>query len=183
MRALSLGGILGPAIFVGAVVVAAALRPDYSHVHQFVSDLGATGSAHAALMNYGGFVPGGLLLVGFGASLAAALPRSRLVSIGSALTVIFGAGIVLSGLFSCDPGCPQVGGSLENTIHDRMAPVIFLSMIAGAGVLGAAFRRWPATRALGVDSVSLDAAAVLLRPLGADLSFHRRSGRHHRHRR
>lgn len=162
MRALSLGGILGPAVFVGAVVVAAALRPDYSHVHQFISDLGATGSAHAALMNYGGFVPGGLLLVGFGASLAAALPRTRLVAIGSALTVVFGAGIVLSGLFSCDPGCPQVGGSLENTIHDRMAPVIFLSMIVGASVLGAAFRRSAATRGLGVYSFVTSAAALAL---------------------
>jgi hypothetical protein len=43
-----------------------------------------------------------------------------------------------------------------------MAPVIFLSMIVGATLLGMAFRRSPATRALGLYSFATSAVALLL---------------------
>ncbi len=59
MRILLLGGVIGPVLFTLVVVVAAAMRADYSHVHQFISELGATGSSHADFMNYAGFVPAG----------------------------------------------------------------------------------------------------------------------------
>jgi hypothetical membrane protein len=152
MRILALGGVAGPALFSVVAVISATSRSDYSHISHFISELGATGTSHAALMNYGGFVPGGILLAGFGVSLASLLPRSRPTLVASVLTTLFGVGVALSGLISCDPGCPQAGGSSENSIHDKIAPASFLCLIAAVGTLGVHFRRIPAWRRLALYS-------------------------------
>src|SRR5687768_7636478 len=123
MRWLSLGGLLGPLLFATLVAVLGALRPGYSHVAQFISELGASGTHYAAVMNYAGFVPAGLLLAALGLSLFRALPRSALAIAGAALVALFGALIATSGIASCDPGCPQGSGSVENTVHNGIAPV------------------------------------------------------------
>ncbi len=157
---LALGGVAGPALIAVVVLVAASLRPDYSHVAQFISELGATGTPNAALMNYGGFVPGGLLLAVFALALARALPRSRLTIVSAALVAAFGCGVATSGVVSCDPGCPQTGGSLQNLIHDRIAPLSFLCLIVAAGMLGTRFRSLPGWRALGAYSLVTSAVGL-----------------------
>ena len=160
MRIVALGGIAGPVLFAMITIVSAALRPDYSHVRSFISELGANGTSHATLMNYAGFVPAGLMLVAFGVALAAALPRDRLSTVGAILVALFGAGVAADGIISCDPGCPQAGGSVENLLHNRIAPVAFLCAIVGAGTLGIRFRRLPAWRNLSRYSLLISAVAA-----------------------
>ena len=143
MRILTLGGVAGPAIFSVVTLVCAALRPRYSHLTNVISELGATGTPNAPLMNYAGFVPAGLMLASFGVALLRVLPRQRLTRAAAALVTLFGGGIAASGLFSCDPGCPQTGGSLEHAIHDGIAPITFLCLIVGAAIFGTHFRRLP----------------------------------------
>jgi len=162
MRVLALGGVAGPALLSLAVLVAASLRPDYSHVTQFISELGATGTPDAGIMNYGGFLPGGVLLAAFGVSLAMLLPRSRPALMVSALSTLFGLGVAASGLVSCDPGCPQAGGSLANSVHDKIAPISFLCLIVAAGVLGVHLRRQPAWRLVARYSVLTSVVALVL---------------------
>lgn len=140
MRVLLLGGIAGPILFALVVAIAAAMRPDYSHIHQFISELGAIGSPHAAIMNYVGFVPAGLLVASSGLALSRVLPREPLIFVCSGLVMLFGLGVATSGVVSCDPGCPQDGGSLQNAIHNRIAPAAFLCLIVAAGILAARFR-------------------------------------------
>jgi len=169
MRFLALGGVVGPTLFSLAIVISATLRPEYSHITNFISELGATGTAHASVMNYAGFVPGGILLAGFGVSLANLLPRSRAVLVASVLTMLFGVGVAISGFVSCDPGCPQAGGSLENFIHDKIAPISFLCLIAATGILGVSFRRIPEWRSLSLYSglTSVIALALLIALVGS----------------
>lgn len=163
LRRLALGGAVGPALFASVVTVCAALRPDYGHLTDFISQLGATGTVHAGWMNHAGFVPSGLLLAGFAISLASLLADDRPALLGAALLVVFGAGVAAAGVFSCDPGCPQSGGSCENTIHERIGPISFLAAIAGTGLLGLRFRRLPAWRPLWLFSlVACALAAVFL---------------------
>jgi hypothetical membrane protein len=162
MRLLALGGVAGPILFSVVVVISAALRADYSHVANFISELGATGAPHADLMNYAGFVPGGLMLAAFGVSLAKALPRGRAAILAAVLVTLFGAGVAASGIASCDPGCPQAGGSVENLIHNGVAPIAFLCLIAGAGILGIHFRSHPAWRPLSAYSLVSSAVALCL---------------------
>lgn len=162
MRMLSLGGAVGPLVFVAAVMVAAALRPDYSHVANFVSELGATGTTNAALMNYAGFVPAGLMLAAFGVALAGTLPRHRFALAAAALVTSFGCGVAASGFVSCDAGCPQGEGSIENAIHNAIAPIAFLCLIAGTAILGIRFRRLPAWRAFSAYSLLTSVLALFL---------------------
>lgn len=160
MRILSLGGIAGPIVFAVVVLFAAALRPDYNHVANFISELGATGTANAALMNYAGFVPAGLMLAAFGVALASALPKHRLTVAGAALIALFGCGVAVSGFIACDAGCPQTGGSIENLAHNSIAPIAFLCLILGAGILGIHFRRLSAWRGLSAYSLITSALAL-----------------------
>jgi len=160
MRVVALGGIAGPILFSMITIVSAALRPDYNHVRNFISELGADGTSHAALMNYAGFVPAGLMLAAFGIALAAALPRDHFRIVASILVTLFGAGVAADGIISCDPGCPQTGGSIENLIHNRIAPVAFLCAIIGAGIVGIRFRRLPAWRNLSRYSLVTSAVAL-----------------------
>ena len=44
-----------------AIVVAGALHPEYSHLSQFVSELGAAGAPNPGILNFGGLVPAGVL--------------------------------------------------------------------------------------------------------------------------
>ena len=160
MHRLALGGVAGPIIFTAIAILAGELREDYSHVTQFVSELGATGTSRAGLMNYAGFVPGGLGLVAFGVALGRILPRTWLTSTAAVLLTIFGTGVVASGFISCDPGCPQVGGSFENFVHDKIAPVSFLCAIVASALLGIFFRSNPAWRSLSFFSLATSIAAV-----------------------
>lgn len=162
MRALALGGIAGPALLTIVVTVLGALRPGFSHAQQFISELGVAGTPNAALMNYAGFVPTGLLLAAFGIALACALPRGRLVLIAAALVILYGLGIAASGIVSCDAGCPLGAGSVENIVHNTIAPVSFLCLIIAMALLGVRFRSLPAWRHLSRFSLFAGAVALVL---------------------
>jgi hypothetical protein len=162
MRLLALGGIAGPLLFSAVVIVSAGLRGDYSHVVNFISELGATGTPYEGLMNYAGFLPGGVMLAAFGVALAKALPRHRGATLAVTLITLFGAGVAASGIASCDPGCPQTGGSVENLIHNGIAPIAFLCLIAAAGVLGVLFRGDAAWRSLSIYSLASSLVGLCL---------------------
>ena len=153
MRILALGGTIGPLLFAVVVSLLALLRPGYSQISDFISELGATDTANAALMNYVGFIPTGFLLAAFGIALAKFLPRDRWFMATALLITLFGCGIAIAGLFSCDVGCPQASGSLENRIHDTIAPPTFLCGIIGIGLFGVRIRRYPAWQHLGLYSL------------------------------
>ena len=160
MRIVALGGVAGPVLFSLTAIISAGLRPDYSHIRNFISELGATGTSYAALMNYAGFVPAGAMLTAFGVALATSLPRDPFSGVTSMLVALFGAGVAVSGIFSCDAGCPRAGGSLENLIHNRIAPAAFLCAIVGTGVGGLRFRRFPEWRNLSRYSLLTSAVAL-----------------------
>jgi hypothetical protein len=61
--------------------------------------------------------------------------------------------VAASGIFSCDPGCPQTGGTIENLIHNAIGPITFLCLSVGAGILGLRFRHDLAWRGLWVYSL------------------------------
>ena len=161
MRILALGGVAGPFLFAMAVLVSAALRPGYSHLTSPISELGAVGTPYAALMNYAGFVPAGLMLASFGIALAGILPRHRLTLTAALLVALFGCGLAASGVVSCDPGCPQTGGSLEQTLHNNIAPPMVLCLIIAAGIFGIQFRRLPAWRPQSIYSLFTSVVALV----------------------
>ena len=141
MKALSLSGVVAPVLFVLVTLIAAASTPGYDHVNQFISELGASGSSTASLMNYAGFIPTGAMLAIFGVVVTRRLARDRLGYVAGALLTLFGIGVLVAGFFSCDTGCPQAVGSLSNIIHDRVSPLAFLAAIFGVSLFAFRFRK------------------------------------------
>ena len=126
VRFLSLGGVAGPVLFTAVVIICGALRRNYSHATQFISELGARGNANAELMNFAGFVPTGFLLGSFGVSLANIRPRRRWSVLAAACMTFFEIGISFAGIYSCDPGCPHRDASSDGTLHDRISSLAFV---------------------------------------------------------
>ncbi|HMG93338.1 MAG TPA: DUF998 domain-containing protein [Chryseolinea sp.] len=149
----ALGGVIGPLLFTVTTLTCAGLRPGYSHIHDVISELGATGTPNADLMNWIGFIPSGIMISFFGLSLMLLLPKKILARSGSVLIIIFGLGMTVVGFFSCDEGCPREG-SLENNMHDQISGPIFLCAILGSLLLGFTFRRLPYWRKLWLYSIS-----------------------------
>lgn len=160
MRILLLGGLAGPILFGTSVVVGASLRPDYDHTMQVMSALGATDSANAFLMNGVGFIPTGILIVGFALALNRRGPRSLLAIVGGLLLGLFGFGIVGAGVYSCDPGCIGVGTTREAFVHIVVSVVAFLAAISALFFWGAAFRSDPLWRPLSSFSFAMGIVAA-----------------------
>lgn len=173
-KLLLLAGIAAPVTLVVAIAVAGQFEPGYSHVSQYVSELGATGASHPVAFNYGGLFLSGLLTVlfslGFGAR---AGTRASLVA-SSVLVAVAGLGRIAAGIFPCDAGCSLDDMSTPATIH---AAAGFIALMSGAFapvLLAVGLRRsrrgilfW-LSACLGSASVVL---VFMLFGLGKELSF------------
>jgi hypothetical membrane protein len=158
-----LSGLITPILFTSVTLICSGLRSGYNHVNQFISELAATGTPNADLMNYAGFIPSGILLIVYGICLWLFLPRSLLGRIGAVLISVFGIGVVVAGLYSCDAGCPPNDGSFDNVVHNGVSGPAFFSAIIGIFLLGLSFRRSASWKKLWLYSViSAIASAVFI---------------------
>jgi hypothetical membrane protein len=151
IRFLALGGIAGPILYAVTSLIASAMRTDYNHISQMLSELAATGTPNALLMNVLGFNFSGLMITAFGIALFTSLPPRVLPRVGAILITTFGALMFILGFIACDAGCPEVG-SAENALHDQLSGPAFLSAILATLLLGFAFRRIPAWQKLSLYS-------------------------------
>ena len=160
-RGLLLAGIAAPVVLTVAVVLAGYYEPDYSHVSQYVSELGAVGASHQRAFNYGGLFLSGLLTVLFAVGLCSRVkPRALLVA-SSVLAALAGVGRLVAGLFPCDAGCVMEDMSMPATIH---ASAAFISLMSGAFapvVLAFGLRRFRQSILFRV-SVGLGSASLVL---------------------
>ena len=115
LRMLSLCGIIGPILFALGWIIAGLLTPDYSHIKQHGSALGAQGATYAPIMNTG-FIVFGLLTIAFSAGLFRSLGQGKAGKVGTVLLAVGGIGIAASGIFRCDPGCSG-GESFSGQMH------------------------------------------------------------------
>jgi Protein of unknown function (DUF998) len=143
-------GLAAAAWAIATPALAACASGPYSHVAQFISELGATGAAHGRLVSAAGFAPIGVLVLAFLALAAGALPRSRGATAGFACLGAVGVAYLVSAVFPCDPGCPSAG-SLSQSVHNLFGGLEYAGATAGLLLLAAAFRSWAcALAALGV---------------------------------
>jgi len=151
-------GIAGPVVFVLAIIVFGAMRPGYSHVEQFISELGEQGGDTAPLMNYLGFIPTGILVFLAGIGMGGRFPKTILSLVGTVLVAIFGAGVFAAGIYSCDPGCIADTPSREGQLHFIVSMIAFAAMISAVAIWGIQFLRMPGWR--GVAAYSFVTAVV-----------------------
>lgn len=109
----------------------AALKPGYSHVSQFISELNASGTPHAKAIGWFGFVPFGVLA----AALIAVVSRSASVRgasrLGCWLLLALPIGYIGSAVVPCDVGCP-LDGSLNQLLHNLLG--LFVCVAATLGL-------------------------------------------------
>ena len=162
IRLLLWAGIAGPALFSTTVVIVASLRPDYSHMNQFMSELGETGGQFAWAMNYFGFMLSAALILIFVLTFRTRMPRTTLNSIGTTLLVVFAVSMLLAGVFSCDVGCPTSDRSPDQKLHDLFSILAFPAFTAGVFTWGLSLSRIASWRRFGIYSLATATLSLVL---------------------
>ena len=156
-------GILGPAAFTGAWLLAQRRQDEYQVRHEHISGLAARDATDPHLMT-AGFLALGACTVAFASALERRLgPRPGL---GPALIGIAGFATISAGIFRRDrrsnfpaPGEPE-GQSLVNDVHDTAAILGGMAGTAGLVALTPALARDPALRDLAKPSLSAAGASA-----------------------
>jgi len=157
-RKLAALGIAANVLFWSALIVFAALRPDYSHVSEAVSELGSWDAPNMWAWNVAGFIAPGALLGLFGWGLARRVsPRGWTLAL---LLALAGAGLVVAGLFPADMDDFQ---STTTIGHLAGSNGSILGWASALVILAFAARKtWPALAIVSVAALILMVATFAL---------------------
>ncbi len=136
-------GILAPLLWLSLIGIAGAMRPVFSHVSQYISELGERGSSTEALMRYAAFEFTGFLYLCFASTIWVTFRKNGVAQMATCLIALDGIGRMGAGVFPCDPGCEGV--SLSQDLHRMFATVGFVSGSLATIAWGVTFRKmgWP----------------------------------------
>lgn len=109
-------------------IVGGMLVPGYSQVAHYISELGAFGMPHGAVVGLAGFLPVGLLVIGFLVSAAPFVPMGAISRFGYWMLLGIGVSYIGAAFFRCDAGCPAIRSNRQ-AIHN-------LRGLAGYGLGG-----------------------------------------------
>ncbi|CAN1515125.1 Protein of unknown function DUF998 [Caulobacteraceae bacterium] len=140
--------IIGAGLLVLMTVAGAAAWPGYSHVSQYISELGATGAPHGRLVSLGGFLPVGVLLTTFAGLAALIPPRGVLKTLGCIGLFLFALGYLGAAVFPCDFGCRPETPSGSQMLHMAFGLAGYILAPLTLAVLAIASRKWPGAKAL-----------------------------------
>lgn len=140
--------IIGAGLLVLMTVAGAAAWPGYSHVSQYISELGATGAPHGRLVSLGGFLPIGVLLTTFAVLAALIPPRGVLKTLGCIGLFLFALGYLGAAVFPCDFGCRPEAPSGSQMLHMAFGLAGYILAPLTLAVLAIASRKWPGAKGL-----------------------------------
>ena len=139
MRGISIGlSILLLGAGIGVPVILGALWPEYHWTANYLSELGAVGAPHGAIMTYAGFLPVAILwtlltlLIGLRTSKTALTVAGVILLLGNSVSY-FGAV-----MFRCDLGCP-IEGSTSQMMHNLLGIIGYLTTPLALLLLGLHF--------------------------------------------
>jgi len=135
--------VIGVTLIILLTVLGGLAFPGYSHLSQFISELGARGAPTEMMIRFVGFLPAGLLLCLFAWLAHGALPGSALATFGLIGIGIYALGYVAAAFFPCDFGCRPATPSVSQTIHNAVGLAGYLSAPIALLCLGVAARQWP----------------------------------------
>ena len=148
------------------VLIGGLFYPDYSHVSQYMSELGASGAPNAWGVNYLGFVPTELLLLVFLALLLPVLPQSVPLRLGIGLLGLYAIMLVGASVFTCDFECRPTRATFAHSLHITLGAFAYLAGIAGVLLVSVSARSWP-----GGFSLTLWGVAVAILCFGLLLNL------------
>ncbi len=148
------GALLATAFALLIPLIFSALHPGYSHLRDYISELGAIGAAHGQWVTWMGFLPVGLLTALVVLRLPATLPGGRLIQLASLLFLGVSVGYLGAVIWRCDLGCP-VDGTQRQQMHNLLGLVEYGLGGISLGLFAAAFWRMPSWRWLSTLSATL----------------------------
>lgn len=113
-----------------------ALTPGYDPRSDFLSELGAPGAPYSALMNYGVFLPVGVLWAIATILLWRGLPKGALGAAGAFLLLGNAVSYIGAAFFPCDLGCPGEG-SFSQAMHNLTGAIGYFLSPPALAMLGA----------------------------------------------
>src|SRR5262249_48913677 len=136
----SAAGILSPIVLAVAAVAVAASRPEYSHVKNALSELGAVGRPHALLMNLAGIIPSGVFTIPSLPAGYRVYGKGNLSLAGAIVLSLSGLGFIGTALFAWQ-GAPDDLSSTNNLLHLTLALSGFLCLALAPLLFGLHARR------------------------------------------
>ena len=130
-------------VLVLMTVLAGAFTPDYSHVSQFISELGARGAPLEWEVRFAGFLPLGILLLAFCWLAYIALPRSSGTTFALIGLALYALGYLVAAAFPCDLGCRPAQPSVSQLIHNSLGLLGYLLAPLFLFAFARAARSWP----------------------------------------
>ena len=152
-------GLLSVVAFTAALLLFAALDPDYSHATKAVSELGAVGAPSQLAWNLIGFLGVGLALAGFGWGLGQAVSDRWT----GGLAVLFGLAFAATAI----PADMNDLGSAGSVAHIIASQAVLLFWVAAVVRLLFIRPAGPALRWIAAAALALAAGAIVVRALGA----------------
>ena len=156
-RFLIAGGAIGPLLFMIVLLMEGATRPGYSAWHNYGSSLSLGDQGWMQIAN---FLVCGLLTLGFAIGLRQVFQTGRGSVWGPILLGVFGASLIVAGLFVTDPSLgypPGTHGSgpqtLHGTIHGVAGLIAFSSLAIASFVMARRFAGDPNWRGWALYSI------------------------------
>ena len=159
---LGVGGIVGSLALVSATLLVSAGRPEYSHATDAISRLGEVGGHLAPLMNFGGFLVYGLMVVGLAWGLYLAFGGRPGDWLGPVLLGAYGVCYVAIAFAPCDPGCTGTSSAAHEKAHFLFGRMIIMLAFATPLVLFPQFARVAPWSRVSVLSVLLPVVGYLV---------------------
>lgn len=152
-------GVAGPILWLALIAAAGAIRPDFSHLTHYISELGERGSSTEALVRIGAFGVTGCLYVCFALAVFRGSRGRPLRQIAALLIALDGIGRMGAGVFPCEAGCvPPASGP---NLHMLFATLGFSSGVMAALLWGTLLRRAPGSRRLSSFSIASGLVALV----------------------
>jgi hypothetical membrane protein len=160
--------IMAPLLYASVLLIVGFFHPNYNHITQFMSELGALQAPNAIIMNVFGLGLLGLNLIVFAYALHKALNHGNGSKVGPILVAITGIFLILVAVFPCDVGC--VNTSFSGEIHNISGTLPAITIVIALFALNARMKKDPtwkkySTFTVGITAVT--ALAVLLYIWGA----------------
>ena len=148
--------------FVATVLLGGMTYPEYSHASQFISEMGATGSPHGDLVNFMGFVPTEVFIIIFVIAVFSALPKTKLMLLGTSCITIYALSLIVAAFFPCDFQCRPSDPSLTHNLHMLFGMAAYLFGILGLVFLALDSRNWSGAKFVGISGGCLAISAMIL---------------------
>jgi hypothetical membrane protein len=145
------------ALYIGALAALGALTPGYEQSQRLISELGEVSAPFASIWRATLIYAGGTLFA-LAFALHRAIAGSRSVW-GPALVATIGSGLVLGGIFQCDPSCAPV--TFAGWMHILTSIPATLAALAGPFVFARRLRGDPTWASLARPSVYFGIAGVV----------------------